>query len=79
LIDATTHFNTTPNGQELIDEYTEVFPINFEALYIVDEKTDWQKIIYVDTNMDEFQVANSMVWLGKIKHQAMANYRIEYK
>jgi DNA-binding transcriptional MerR regulator len=78
LIDISEHFQTTPDGQELIDTYMEVYPTNFEALYIVDEKTDWRKIVDVVPEYAVAQIGNSMLWLGRIKHQAMETYDIEY-
>ena len=78
MIDIAEHPQTTPDGQKLIHIHKEVYPNNFEALYIIDEKTDWRKIVDVETPFATGQVANSMVWLGRIKHQAMDTYGIEY-
>ena len=76
-VEPKTYEHTTPDGMELIDEYTEVLPTNFEAFFIVDEKTDWRKI-YDFEHPDLFHVGNSMVWLGRIKHEAMETYGIKY-
>ncbi len=77
LVEPITDFLTTPDGMELIEERKTVLPTNFEAFFIVDEKTDWRKI-YDFEHPELVHVGNSMVWLGRIKIEAMQTYGIEY-
>jgi DNA-binding transcriptional MerR regulator len=80
LIDVVEHPITTPDGRDLIEFETDIFQTGASHFYIVDKKkkTNWEKIIQVDVDYAIAQTGNYMLWLGKIKHQAMAKYGIEY-
>jgi len=79
LIDVNPQPIMTPDGSDIIiDAYKDVFQTSLGVFHIVDKKTNWKKIIQVEVDFAIAQTGNSMLWLGQIKHQAMAKYGIEY-